>query len=63
MKISIELNDQELDIVLAGLEGLKERLTVGGYVAEIVPVQNLVTRIIGSIEQNETGSSCCGGCK
>ena len=53
MKITIELNEQELDITIAGLEGLKERLTVGGYTKEVVPVQNLVSRIIDAIEQLE----------
>jgi hypothetical protein len=53
MKISIELNEQELDIVLGGLENLKELLFTGSYIDEAAPVQNLMTRIIDAIEQAE----------
>ncbi len=63
MTISIELNDQELDMVLGGLENLKELLFTGSHIDEAEPVQKLMTRIINAIEQSETGSTCCGGCK
>lgn len=63
MKVRIELNNQEVDIVLGGLERLKEQLIAQGYTAEVVPVQSLLTRIIDTIEQEEDGHACCGGCK
>ena len=60
--ITVKLNEQQIDIVLGGLEQLKEHLVSSGYFQEAVPVQELVTEIVGKINQAENGSSCCGGC-
>lgn len=62
MEIKLKLNEQQIDIVLGGLEQLKEQLVAGGYVEEAKPVQELVTEIISKINQAENGSSCCDGC-
>ena len=62
MEIKLKLNEQQIDIVLGGLEQLKEQLVSTGYFQEAAPVQELVTEIVSKINQAESGSSCCGGC-
>ena len=52
MEIKLTLNEQQIDIVLGGLEQLKERLVSTGYFQEAVPVQELVTEIVGLINKS-----------
>ena len=60
MKIELELNEQGIDIVLGGLERLKEHLVSTGYFQEAVPVQELITRMIGLINETDEGQALRG---
>jgi hypothetical protein len=60
MKIKLELNEQDIDVVLGGLEQLKKHLVSTGYFQEAVPVQKLVTRMIGLINETDEGRALRG---
>lgn len=59
---TVELNDQEMDIVLGGIERLKEQLKSTGHTEEIKPVAALMERLIQEWNQNAGCSGNCG-CK
>jgi hypothetical protein len=53
MEIELKLNEQDIDIVLGGLEKLKEHLVSTGYFQEAVPVHELVTRMVALINETD----------
>ena len=63
MEIELKLNEQQIDIVLGGLEQLKEHLVSTGYFQEAVPVQELVTEIVRLINETVEGQALRGDCK
>ena len=56
---TVELNDQEMDIVLGGIERLSEQLKSAGHTEDLEPVTKLMERLIG--EWNQEGG-CSGNC-
>jgi hypothetical protein len=60
MEIELKLNEQQIDIVLGGLEQLKEHLVSTGYFQEAVPVQELVTEIVRLINETDLAQSLRG---
>lgn len=60
MEIELKLNEQQIDIVLGGLEQLKEHLVSTGYFQEAVPVQELVTEIVKLINDTDLAQSLRG---
>ena len=62
--VTVELNDQEMDIVIGGIERLKEQLEASGQVELVKPVDTLMSRLTNEWDaSNSCSGGCCGGCK
>jgi hypothetical protein len=58
--VKLRLNDQEMDMVIGGLERLVQSLDNVEYQT---PVTALMNRLIAEWENTKNGSgNCCGGC-